>query len=274
MVFSADIPIKQVACTRRKPNLTHQEFLDYHFQRHGALADEPEERDLKPSRYTQTHIFDAAFGGRSDGLPNANHAWVGRDDITELFFRNVAHLKTCMFSDFVKERIGPDAAHFADFEVAISVMANEKTVKTIEEVEVADQQEFASLLFLSPADNDPDGTELEKTVSPELLAALEKHASGKVRAVLANVGVEIPGLDPRQYFGGKDMPVFSLVYKVYLGGSRDDTTMIRAAEAALQKSVPDRVNWNNSFVVFGYEALILDHEKSVRFDPKRQPRLF
>lgn len=168
-----------------------------------------------------------------------------------------------MFSEFVKTRVGPDAAMFADFETAISIMAYEKLLTT-EKVVVSDRPELATLLFVSPADNNPDASDLEKIVSPELLSALEKHASGKIRSVLVNIGVELPGLDPRKYFGGKDMPVFSLAYKIYLTGGRDTVPVIRKAEAELQKSVPDKINWNSSFIVFGYEALLLDQEKSIR----------
>lgn len=40
--------IKQIAATRRKPDMTHKEFLDYHYQVHGSIADAPEDPNLKP----------------------------------------------------------------------------------------------------------------------------------------------------------------------------------------------------------------------------------
>ncbi|RLL95794.1 hypothetical protein CFD26_105404 [Aspergillus turcosus] len=276
MVFSPESPVKQVSCTRRKPHLMHQEFLDYHFQKHGALADEPDEPDLKPTRYTQTHIFDAAFGARPNGPTNANHPWVGRDDVTELFYRDATHLQVCMTSQFVAEQVGPDAVFFADFETAISLMAHEKLleVPVPEEAKASDEWELAALLFLSPRDNNPDGDGVEMIVSPQLLSLLRRYAGSRIRSAAVNVGVEIPGLDPREYFGGKGMPIFSLVYKIHLTGGRDAVPMMRKIEAALQETTSEKIDWSSSFTVFGYEAVVLDQEKGIPFDYQRQPRLW
>lgn len=40
--------LKQIACLRRKSNLTRKEFFDHHFQVHGSLADVPSNPDEKP----------------------------------------------------------------------------------------------------------------------------------------------------------------------------------------------------------------------------------
>ena len=40
--------LKQIACLRRKSNLTRKEFFDYHFQVHGSISDEPTDVDQKP----------------------------------------------------------------------------------------------------------------------------------------------------------------------------------------------------------------------------------
>ncbi|KAJ5564294.1 hypothetical protein N7513_000536 [Penicillium frequentans] len=248
MVSSPESPIKQISCNRRKPHLTHQAFLDYHFQKHGALADEPDEPDFKPKRYTQTHIFDAVFGARPNGPLNANHSWVGRDDVTELFFRDASHLQVCMTSKFVAERVGPDAVCFADFETAISIMARERSLKIAEASKAPNEGELSTLLFLSPRDNNPNGDGIKKIVSPMLLSLLQKFAGNRIRSATVNVGVEIPGLDPREYFA-------------------------RKVEAALQDSISEQINWNTSFTVFGYEAIVFDQEKGIPFDGQRQPQL-
>lgn len=70
MAFSADSPIKQISCNRRKSNLTHQEFLDYHFQKHGAIADEPEETDWKP--VFVNHISPTSFS-KAEIISNIYH---------------------------------------------------------------------------------------------------------------------------------------------------------------------------------------------------------
>lgn len=40
--------LKQIACIRRKANLTRTEFFNYHFQVHGSISDEPTDVDQKP----------------------------------------------------------------------------------------------------------------------------------------------------------------------------------------------------------------------------------
>ena len=46
------------------------------------------------SKYIQTHFFDTAFGERPGSVSGTgNHAWTGRDDMTELYFRDWDHLK-------------------------------------------------------------------------------------------------------------------------------------------------------------------------------------
>lgn len=80
----------------------------------------------QPSKYIQTQIFDSVFGLRPGGPPNANQNWCGRDDTTELFFRDWQHVRSCFTSDYVKQKIAPDGPFFADFESSIIMMAYEK----------------------------------------------------------------------------------------------------------------------------------------------------
>ena len=168
-----------------------------------------------------------------------------------------------MTSAFVVERVAPDAAFFADFETSISVMAHEKVLKIAEETKVSTDGELAALLFLSPRDNNLDGDGVEKIVSPQLLSLFQQYAGNRIRSAAVNIGLKVPGMDAREYFGGKGMPVFSLVYKINLSGGRDAVPLIRAMEATLQDNIPQMIDWNNSFTVFGYEAVVLDQEKGI-----------
>lgn len=168
-----------------------------------------------------------------------------------------------MTSKFTIERVGPDAAHFADFETSISVMAHEKLLKVAEDAEFSNEGQLAALFFLSPRDNNPDGEGAEKIVSPQLMSLCQQYAGNRIHSAVVNVGTEIPGMDPREYFGGKGMPVFSLVYKMHLTGGRDAVPMIRKIEAALQDTSSDTIDWSSSFSVFGYEAVVLDQEKGI-----------
>lgn len=49
--------IKLVECLRRKPHLTHQEFLDYWLDVHGPLV-RSLAKDLRMGRYVQCHTID------------------------------------------------------------------------------------------------------------------------------------------------------------------------------------------------------------------------
>lgn len=183
--------------------------------------------------------------------------------MTELVFRDVTHLHACMTSRFVTERVGPDAVSFADFEMSISVMAYEKLLQSPAEAKGSNEGEVTALLFLSPRDKNPNGDGVEMIVSPAFLSLLQQYAGNRLRLAVVNVGVEIPGLDPREYFGGKDMPYFSLVYKIHLTGGRDAIPIIRKFEAALQDNTSKEIDWSYSFTVFGYEAVVLDQEKGI-----------
>ncbi|RSL50832.1 hypothetical protein CEP53_008654 [Fusarium sp. AF-6] len=118
--------------------MTRKEYFDHRFHIHGSLSDSMENKDNKPqyvnlgfgprprsSKNIQTQVFGSAFGSRPDGPLNANQHWVGRDDTTELFFRDWDYVITCFSSEFVKTSIGPDGPLFADFETCIVLMAYE-----------------------------------------------------------------------------------------------------------------------------------------------------
>ncbi|CAI7667536.1 unnamed protein product [Penicillium manginii] len=111
--------IKRIVAIRRKPDMTRKEFLIHHFQVHGKISDSP--------KYIQIHLLDGAFGGRPDAL-NANQPWFGRDDITELYYSDWAHLKSVFTSEHVKTQVGPDALNFSDMEAQLPMMACEKSL--------------------------------------------------------------------------------------------------------------------------------------------------
>lgn len=77
------------------------------------------------SKYIQTHFFDAAFGEKPNSVKGTgNYAWTGRVDMTELYFRDWAHLKACFGSQHVRTKVGPDGANFNDLETAIPLMVS------------------------------------------------------------------------------------------------------------------------------------------------------
>ncbi|KAK4044337.1 hypothetical protein C8A01DRAFT_31388 [Parachaetomium inaequale] len=259
--------LKQIACLRRKPNLTRKEFFDYHFRIHGALADSPENPDHKPHKYVQTHFFDAAFGERPGGVAGTgNHTWVGRDDMTELYFRDWDHLKVCFGSEHVRNTVGPDGPNFNDLETAIPLLAVEKPLRFgVQPSSFSGPQEGSrtvAVLFIAVKSQESE-EQLEHVFSPALIRALEAHASEEVWGLLANVGIPSTEFDIRAYFGGRGMPEYPVTYKVHMKNSKS-VVAVRNAQKAFMESLGDRIDASNTFIAFGQEGLVMDVGNGIR----------
>ena len=226
------------------------------------------------SKYIQTHIFDAAFPPRTVGPPNANHAWSHRDDVTELYYRDAAHLKSVFSSEYVRTTVGPDGKNFNDFETSINVMATEKTISiatplTIQMSDIAVETGSATvaMLFLASMEETTSGRQMEREVTPILVSALEAHAPNDAWGLIASTGLD-SDFDLRKYFGGADMPVYALVYKVLLK-STASVSAFRIAQGDFYSKATGAFDQSHSFVVFGKEGTILDVSKGLRVSPSR-----
>ncbi|KAJ9640109.1 hypothetical protein H2199_006343 [Coniosporium tulheliwenetii] len=249
--------------------MTRKEYFDYHYQVHGSKSDAPSDNEIKPHKYIQTQIFDSAFGPRRDGPPNANHHWCGRDDVTELWFRDLDHLQSVFKSDYVKQTVGPDGRFFADFETTMVLLAEEKPLSL--STKLAEQRGTSSdssdgaiaLFFISTPENERTGSKLEKELSPPLVKVLEDHATNDVYNLLVNVGLLSDEFDLSAYFGGSSMPQYALVYKMCMK-QNSSVAAVRDAQKAFEKLAADRVDTSESFIVFGKEALVLDVENGIK----------
>lgn len=227
-------------------------------------------RLLLQSKYIQTQIFDAAFGLRADGPPNANHYWCGRDDTTELYFRDWDHVIKSFNSDYVKTKVGPDARFFADFETSISLMAREKQVEL--KTRLASERSGRALgqgnttvamYFVSTPDNQLSGGKLEPELTPTLTQALEQHCQDDAWGVIANVGEVSEKFDLNAYFGGARAPQYALVYKIYLKGPAS-VPAVRRSQKLFEDAVKDHIDLHESFIVFSEEVLVMDVGENVR----------
>ncbi|MHC8308699.1 EthD domain-containing protein [Pseudomonas sp. GT1P32] len=100
--------IKILAAVRRKPGMTHAEFLEYIEHQHGKIA---QAKPLGVKRYVQNHVIDSAFGVDSDtSYTQTFH----RDSITELFFDDMSGLIHTFSNPYTQQTTGPDARNFAD----------------------------------------------------------------------------------------------------------------------------------------------------------------
>ncbi|KAJ9618348.1 hypothetical protein H2204_013079 [Knufia peltigerae] len=229
---------------------------------------------------SSTQVFDSVFGARQGGPFNANQHWVGRDDVTELFFRNGEHVLRCFTSDHVKEKVGPDGAQFADFETNVVLMAHEKVVDVIDTRLATRRLEpglfkpggsaTVALYFISSADHGTEGKRLEARLTPLLVDALQRHCQDEVWRLEANIGTASKEFDLASYFGGGGMPPFCLVYKAFLKG-RASVPFFRKSQRTFEATAHENFDVHSSFVLFGEEALIMDMDGEIRFAPDRQP---
>lgn len=216
-------------------------------------------------------MFDSVFGARADGPLNANHHWCGRDDTTELYFRDWDHVLTCFTCDYVKEKVGPDGVFFADFETSFVLMVYESmaTVQTRLAVERADRpldrgDATVAMYFISTPNNEVEGHEAEAELTPLLVAAIEQHCQDDVFGLIANVGTNSEQFDLISYFGGdSSLPQYCLVYKVFLKG-RASAPKFRNCQKSFEAAAKQAIDLHRSFVLFSEEALIMDVEKNIR----------
>lgn len=111
--------IKMMAAICRKPGMTHAEFVAYVQHVHGAISNA---QPLTLRRYVQNHVFDAAFGSSSDAV----HAMtMARDSITELWWDSPQDMGETFAHEYVRTKVGPDAANFADASRTLSLVAVE-----------------------------------------------------------------------------------------------------------------------------------------------------
>lgn len=208
---------------------------------------------------------------------NANQHWVGRDDTSELYFRDWDHILACFQSDHVKTKVGPDSPFFADFETSITLMATEKHLHlqtklhtTKMGVSLGEGDATVAMFWIARSDGQREGKELEEQLSPFLVNALESHAQEEAWGLLVSIGAISSRFDLNAYFGGSKMPQYALVYKVFLKDSAS-VPVVRKAQTAFTKSAEGLFDPHTSFVLFGKEALIMDMENGRRFDLGRQP---
>lgn len=211
------------------------------------------------------------YGEHPSPVPNSNHAWMARDDVTELYFRDLDHVLANMASPYVHEKVAPDAPLFADFETATVLLAREHSVPLAgqsgeEGRGAADKQSpprDVALFFIAAPDGSPDGASLHAELMPLLTSALEEIASDAVCGLLVNIGFASDKLDVTKYYGGKDMPRYAVVYKIVMQNAAS-VASLRKAQAVFAQRAAGLFDDSVSYTLFGREALILDTTKGIR----------
>ena len=111
--------IKFTILLRRNPELTHEQFVEYHRDRHAPLfMSLPVVRD-NVRRYVQQHALDASL----PGLPPTTI-----DGITELWFEDIEAVTNVFTAPSYLETIRPDEATFLHLEGCEFVLSAEHPV--------------------------------------------------------------------------------------------------------------------------------------------------
>jgi len=114
--------LKVVAAARRRPGMTHEEYIRYVQHVHGALA---RARPLGLARYVQNHVFDSAFGSDAS---NTHTGVFHRDSVTELYFPTPADLQRTFADEYTRTVIGPDGQNFAELATTLTLVTEETSV--------------------------------------------------------------------------------------------------------------------------------------------------
>ncbi len=111
--------IKMTILLRRKPEMSHDEFVAYHRSNHAPLFSSLAEVKQHVRRYVQCH----ATGEAIAGLPD-NHI----DGSTELWFDDLAGLAGVFRSDNYMKTIRPDEEKFLDLHACEFLLGVEQEV--------------------------------------------------------------------------------------------------------------------------------------------------
>ena len=111
--------IKMTILLRRKPEMSHDEFVSYHRNNHAPLFSSLAEVKQHVRRYVQSH----ATGDALPGLPD-NHI----DGSTELWFDDVADIAGVFQSENYMKTIRPDEEKFLDLHACEFLLGTEHEV--------------------------------------------------------------------------------------------------------------------------------------------------
>jgi uncharacterized protein (TIGR02118 family) len=111
--------VKLIACARRKPGITHEEFARYWRQNHGPLVTSVPEFMRYVRKYVQCHIVS------NSGPLGISTDYVG---IAELWFDSADDLKRAFSEPRYLEIIRPDELKFVDLANSVSFITEEVAI--------------------------------------------------------------------------------------------------------------------------------------------------
>jgi hypothetical protein len=209
----------------------------------------------------QVHVQDGAYGARgSSDLPpgHGNWIWAQRDDVTELYFRDWAHLSAVFGSEHVKTVVGPDGLNFSDIETPITMLVDEKRVHFGDDEASKGHSRAVAMYTVTSSDASKAPADVEAEITPQLVKHLAKQADRGITGLLVNTRVDSDRFDLRKYFGGQSMPTLTLVYKIIMTDLSDSSqAAVRSAQIAFENGAGSEIDPSLSMILFGKEGLIL-----------------
>jgi hypothetical protein len=227
--------IKVVAAVRRRPGMTHQEYLTYITEVHGAIATK---NKMTVRKYIQNHVSDAAFGTTGD----PTHLTVlPRDSVTELWFDDLAGLGACFSDPYTREVVGPDGVHFSDLPTAISLLVQEGEAQGQEPAPGAAKV----LWFLKARDGVEPGQFRTQWSQADARAGAAPGVTRRISEPVLVLDQQAGG--GADYFGGQDMISYDGLQSLWLAPGDPVAAMRSYEELFLEKDAhwldPSRSFW-------------------------------
>lgn len=108
--------LKMTMLLKRKPGLSHEEFVHHHVERHGPLFRSIPEAKVHCLRYIQTHPVPLT----TDVASNADY-----DGTAELWFDDEAGMAAVLGSDTYRDTVFPDEQTFLDHENTLTLVGEQ-----------------------------------------------------------------------------------------------------------------------------------------------------
>lgn len=235
--------LKMMAVARRRPGMTHAEYVDYVLNVHGAIA---RKNPVGLAIYRQSHVYDSGFGSAASN----DHVGVfHRDSVTELHFASPEDLTRTFADEYTQTVVAPDGLNFAEIATNAAFLTRETVL--IEPERRSDQTKI--MHFLAPADGDRSTAQAAWAGAHE--AALV--ATPAFAALLAGVirsDAAPPGAAADRHFGGGSGPSTAVVASLWLPD--DAVAQFRQYESALLAS--GQFDPRHSFFLFTREHCVFD----------------
>lgn len=111
--------IKMTILSRRRPGMTHAEFLSYNVDSHGPSV---RSHPVTITHYMQHDVYDGAFGWTGD----EEHAAVfGRDNLTELYFESRDTMDVFMNDPEMRQGALNDGVNYVDLATPVVMYAED-----------------------------------------------------------------------------------------------------------------------------------------------------